>query len=100
MPSSTMLELSRPRSQPLPLGVSSTLVTGRAFRIAATTGIYSLSIMIVSPAASIAGQPQKRYWKNRRAPVAQLDRAPDFESGGREFESLRARQLPGRQCVA
>jgi hypothetical protein len=23
--------------------------------------------------------------------VAQLDRAPDFESGGREFESLRAR---------
>jgi hypothetical protein len=25
--------------------------------------------------------------------VAQLDRAPDFESGGREFESLRARQL-------
>src|SRR5580704_2983653 len=27
------------------------------------------------------------------APVAQLDRAPDYESGGREFESLRARQL-------
>jgi hypothetical protein len=26
------------------------------------------------------------------APVAQLDRAPDYESGGREFESLRARQ--------
>src|SRR5689334_10758135 len=25
------------------------------------------------------------------APVAQLDRASDFESGGREFESLRAR---------
>ena len=25
------------------------------------------------------------------APVAQLDRAPDYESGGREFESLRAR---------
>jgi hypothetical protein len=24
--------------------------------------------------------------------VAQLDRAPDFESGGRGFESLRARQ--------
>jgi hypothetical protein len=27
----------------------------------------------------------------RRAPVAQLDRAPGFEPGGREFESLRAR---------
>src|SRR5690348_7595673 len=26
------------------------------------------------------------------APVAQLDRAPGFEPGGREFESLRARQ--------
>ena len=26
------------------------------------------------------------------APVAQLDRASDFESEGREFESLRARQ--------
>ena len=28
------------------------------------------------------------------APVAQLDRAPDYESGGQEFESLRARQKP------
>ncbi len=27
----------------------------------------------------------------KEAPVAQLDRAPDFESGCREFESLRAR---------
>src|SRR5260370_31271025 len=26
-----------------------------------------------------------------KAPVAQLDRAPDYESGGQEFESLRAR---------
>ncbi len=30
--------------------------------------------------------------KGRRGPVAQLDRASDFESEGREFESLRARQ--------
>ena len=30
--------------------------------------------------------------ENGVAPVAQLDRAPDYESGGREFESLRARQ--------
>jgi hypothetical protein len=28
-----------------------------------------------------------------RAPVAQLDRAPGYEPGGREFESLRARQF-------
>ena len=27
------------------------------------------------------------------APVAQLDRAPDYESGGRAFESLRVRHL-------
>ena len=27
------------------------------------------------------------------APVAQLDRVPGYEPGGREFESLRARQL-------
>ena len=27
------------------------------------------------------------------APVAQLDRAPDYESGGQEFESLRARHF-------
>jgi hypothetical protein len=28
-----------------------------------------------------------------KAPVAQLDRAPDYESGGRRFESFRARQF-------
>ena len=28
------------------------------------------------------------------APVAQLDRVPGYEPGGREFESLRARQNP------
>src|SRR5262245_20422213 len=31
--------------------------------------------------------------------VAQLDRAPDFESGGREFESLRARQKLSPQTL-
>jgi hypothetical protein len=30
---------------------------------------------------------------SQSAPVAQLDRAPDYESGGQEFESLRARQF-------
>src|SRR5690606_8650154 len=34
------------------------------------------------------------YVTASRAPVAQLDRAPDYESGGRTFESFRARQLP------
>ena len=32
----------------------------------------------------------------KNAPVAQLDRAPDYESGGQEFESLRARHLTPR----
>src|SRR5260370_16121825 len=36
---------------------------------------------------------QRRSWlQSSPALVAQLDRAPDFESGGRGFESLRARQ--------
>ena len=30
---------------------------------------------------------------SNHAPVAQLDRVPGYELGGREFESLRARQL-------
>ena len=33
-------------------------------------------------------------WRPPSAPVAQLDRAPDYESGGQRFESFRARQLP------
>jgi hypothetical protein len=36
------------------------------------------------------------------APVAQLDRAPDYESGGRTFESFRARQFGtelGMRCL-
>ena len=32
----------------------------------------------------------------KQAPVAQLDRAPDYESGGRGFESLRARHSSQR----
>ncbi len=31
------------------------------------------------------------YNARLHAPVAQLDRVPGFEPGGREFESLRAR---------
>src|SRR3954452_9960605 len=33
-----------------------------------------------------------RLASTRSAPVAQLDRAPDYESGGQRFESFRARQ--------
>src|SRR5258706_7868531 len=33
--------------------------------------------------------PRTLHW--RSAPVAQLDRAPGFEPGGRRFESVRAR---------
>ena len=32
-------------------------------------------------------------YNRRSAPLAQLDRATDFESVGREFDSLRARQF-------
>src|SRR5437879_11758900 len=35
--------------------------------------------------------PLKPKCTSENAPVAQLDRAPDYESGGQEFESLRAR---------
>ena len=38
---------------------------------------------------AVAFQARSRYTA-RFAPVAQLDRVPGFEPGGREFESLRA----------
>ena len=37
------------------------------------------------------------YVPLHRAPVAQLDRVPDYESGGRRFESFLARQK--RDCL-
>ena len=38
--------------------------------------------------------PWTELWKMlRNAPVAQLDRVPGYELGGREFESLRARHI-------
>ena len=44
----------------------------------------------------------KRFTHNSapHAPVAQLDRVPGYEPGGREFESLRARQLQDVEVVA
>src|SRR6202040_2980689 len=49
-------------------------------------------------AASAGLSAPRRPAKN--APVAQLDRALDYESRGQEFESLRARQKSeGFRCV-
>ena len=51
---------------------------------------------------AIAMRPQPRLDRHARcrrkldAPVAQLDRAPDYESGGRTFESFRARHFARR----
>ncbi len=52
----------------------------------------------VAPLQSVSKQrirppPSARRYvlPTRRAPVAQLDRAPDYESGGQRFESFRAR---------
>ena len=42
--------------------------------------------------ACVAGIRRIKEAAILRAPLAQLDRAPDYESGGQEFESLRARQ--------
>ena len=50
---------------------------------------------IFGPRAGELGTVKRRTPKRAltvSGPVAQLDRAPDYESGGREFESLRARQ--------
>ena len=37
--------------------------------------------------------PSRTLTIYRRAPVAQLDRVPDYESGGRMFESCRVHHL-------
>jgi hypothetical protein len=38
-----------------------------------------------------AGRSKDRLVELKNAPVAQLDRVPGYEPGGREFESLQAR---------
>ena len=45
---------------------------------------------ITHPIRKLPVHPQMRIGFVAYAPVAQLDRAPDFESVGRGFESLRA----------
>ena len=49
---------------------------------------------------SSSGIQTRSSLERRPALVAQLDRAPDFESGGRGFESLRARQFSPRRVPA
>lgn len=52
--------------------------------------VQSVEHWIVVP--GVAGSnPVAHPIQTYKAPVAQLDRAPDFESVGRGFESLRAR---------
>ena len=46
-----------------------------------------------SRGAHVGTEPPPSGRARRRAPVAQLDRALDYEFRGREFESLRARQI-------
>src|SRR6266700_8144402 len=58
---------------------------GRSDRLPAPAQAFSYS----SSAATALAGPRLA----QTAPVAQLDRAPDYESGGQEFESLRARHF-------
>ncbi|CUW37738.1 protein of unknown function [Magnetospirillum sp. XM-1] len=39
-------------------------------------------------------RPRRGTSPGKSAPVAQLDRAPDYESGGWRFDSFRARHFP------
>src|SRR5258705_5810348 len=70
-----------------------------------TPAAASRTIIKVTLLAGACGHEQRSLWGSGaenasnphgmisvRAPVAQLDRAPDFESVGRRFESCRARQ--------
>src|ERR1700722_4103734 len=65
---------------------------------AGTTDIRAcLPLLPASPKAARARRRSGLAFatlKRTYAPVAQLDRAPDYESGGQEFESLRARHQP------
>ena len=49
--------------------------------------------MCGSANTSNVGTRQALLQSSNNAPVAQLDRVPGYEPGGREFESLRARQM-------
>src|SRR5262245_47010896 len=59
----------------------------RALRALGPPCHCSVKPIAMRPFPAVGGSRAKRS-----APVAQLDRAPDYESGGRRFESFRARQ--------
>ncbi len=52
-----------------------------------------LDLRLISGQIAAIGARPYIYKSSLHAPVAQLDRAPGYEPGGREFESLRARHL-------
>ena len=54
---------------------------------------FSAEIRLHSPVGRFRGSPRKRLTPQREAPVAQLDRASDYESEGRTFESFRVRHF-------
>ena len=65
-----------------------------AFGLAALTDQECWIAPSTSPKRRVGSNRNSRSrYDERRAPLAQVDRAADFESVGREFESLRARQL-------
>ena len=52
------------------------------------------------PLCMVRASPASKGWSLGEAPVAQLDRAPDYESGGWRFESFRARHFPEYEIFA
>jgi hypothetical protein len=52
-----------------------------------------MSAGILEATDPLAFHSNDQYGASRNALVAQLDRASDFDSEGREFESLRVRQF-------
>ena len=75
------LAADAPNTSPICAGCSRKKVLSKAL---ASTGSFAYGAPFFSEASRPA--PDK-------ALVAQLDRAPDYESGGREFESSRARHF-------
>ena len=66
--------------------------SGRARSVLhAGAGLARQPLPIAALGDSYPSVPRPDFPAAVSAPVAQLDRAPDYESGGQEFESLRAR---------
>src|SRR5262249_2668921 len=71
---------------------------GRAAGSGEAGEFHAVSLAAAAASANVASMGAPWPWRATRfalplaqAPVAQLDRAPDFESGGQGFESLPAR---------